>query len=270
MRLILNEKKILEKSLNDGYIDKDKPSHTMRTLIKHYFSIGMNKSQINDTVDKFFALNLSNYNSMKWQKSIENMINYVHRIKDYTLLNINEVEIRESELNIIKNIDNVKLEKLAFTLLVYAKIYNQINGKDENWVNEEHRNIFSDAKVSVGIKDQGKMIHNLNDLGLVESSVMVDSTNIKVNFAELESKVVLVINDFRNYVLEYLRWKGENIINCEECGILFYPTNNSHKNCKSCWKDKQLAWQRESMQKLRNKNKCEVSDKPANATLTRV
>ena len=49
MRLILNEKKILEKSLNDGYIDKDKPSHTMRTLIKHYFSAGMNKSQINDT-----------------------------------------------------------------------------------------------------------------------------------------------------------------------------------------------------------------------------
>ena len=250
MRLILNEKKILEKSLNDGYIDKDKPSHTMRTLIKHYFSIGMNKSQINDTVDKFFALNLSNYNSMKWQKSIENMINYVHRIKDYTLLNINEVEIRESELNIIKNIDNVKLEKLAFTLLVYAKIYNQINGKDENWVNEEHRNIFSDAKVSVGIKDQGKMIHNLNELGLVKSSIMVDSTNIKVNFAELDSKVVLVINDFRNFVLEYLRWKGENIINCEECGDLTYNYNNK-KYCNKCQKDKQKQWDKEYQKQKR-------------------
>jgi len=248
MRLILNERQMLNKSLNEGYIDKDKPSNTMRTLVKHYFSIRMNKPQIIDSVDKFFAVNMKNYNSVKWQKSIENMVNFIHRKKDFTLLNIERVEITENELDTIIKLNNIKFEKLAFALLVYAKIYNQMNGKDENWVNEEHKYIFSDAKVVVSIKEQGKMLYDIKKLGLISYSVMVDSTNIKVNFVDKDNPVVLVISDFRNFVYNYLKWKGENIINCEECGILFYPKNNSHKFCKICQKDN---WRKYNAEKQR-------------------
>jgi len=240
MKLILNEKQILEESLNNGYIDKDKPSNTMRILVKHCFSIGMNKPQIIDTIDKFFALNFKDYNSVKWQKSIGNMVNFIHRKKEFTLLDIRKVEITKSELDTIVKLNNLKFEKLAFTLLVYAKIYNQMNSKDENWVNEEHKYIFSDAKVVISIKEQGKMLYDLKELGLVGFSVTVDSTNVKVNFADVDSPVVLVVSDFRNFIYEYLRFKGQNIINCEECSILFIPTSNKSKYCSVCSKEVKL------------------------------
>jgi hypothetical protein len=48
-----------------------------------------------------------------------------------------------------------------------------------------------------------------------------------------------------------------------ECGIPIKQTSNRRKYCKSCWKDKQLQWQRESMRKLR-KRRCEVLENPAN------
>jgi len=253
LKLILNEKKMLDNSLENGYIDNDKPSNTIRTLVKHYFSIGMNKPQIYDSVDKFFELNFPDYNRIKWQKSIEGMIKYTHKTKNFELLDVNKVEITENELSTIVRLSNKKLEKLAFTLLVYAKIYNQLNEKEDNWVNEEHKYIFSDAKIIAGVKDQGKMIHNLRELGLVGSSVMVSSTNIKVNYADLESPVVLVISDFRNYVYEYLKWKGENIINCEECGILFYPSNNKQRACKQCQKDNWREYNAEKQREYRQR-----------------
>ena len=262
---------MLDNSLENGYIDKDKPSNTIRTLVKHYFSIGMNKPQIYDSVDKFFELNFPDYNKIKWQKSFEGMIKYVHKTKDFELLDINKVEITENELIPIVKLNNKKLEKLAFTLLVYAKIYNQLNEKDDNWVNEEHKYIFSDAKIIVGVKDQGKMLHNLKELGLVDSSVMVNSTNIKVNYADLESPVVLIISDFRNYVYEYLKWKGENIIKCQECEILFYPNNNLNKYCKVCAikveKINHKERNREHMRKKRSVDEMNLDHNPTPATI---
>ena len=245
MRLILNEKQILDKSLNEGYINKDKPSSTIRTLTKYYFSIGMNKPQIIDTIDKFLIQNLKDYNDVKWQKSIENMVNYIHRKKDFKLLNIENVKITENELNTILKLNNIKYEKFAFSLLVYAKIYNQMNGKDENWVNEEHKYIFSDAKVKTKVNEQGKILFYLKELGLVSFSPKVDSTNIKVNFVDNSSNIALEINDFREFVLNYLRWKGENILNCEECGVLIVPTNNKFKYCPTCAKEIQFNQKKE-------------------------
>ncbi len=238
MKLILNEKDILNKSLEKGYIDNKKPINTIKILAKHYLSIGMNVRQTIDSINNFLLKNMDKYNSVKWINSIETMVIKIHKAKDYKLLDIKQVEITEKELDTIKNIDNEKYEKLAFVLLVYAKIYNQINENDKNWVNAEHKDIFSDAKIAIKIIEQGKMIYQLVGMGLVESTVIVDKTNIKVNFANKESKVVLVISDFRNYVYEYLRWKGRNIKECEneECKILFSPTNNSNKYCKNCAK----------------------------------
>jgi len=47
-------------------------------------------------------------------------------------------------------------------------------------------------------------------------------------------EVVLTVSNFRNFVYEYLRWKGENIRNCVKCNILFAPTNNRQKYCNVC------------------------------------
>jgi hypothetical protein len=197
MKLILNEKKILKDSLEKGYIDKDKPTNTIRLLTKHYFSIDMNIDQVKYSINDFFSKNYPGYNSVKWQDIIEKIVKGIYKTKDYKLFDVEKVEVTNNELEIIKNINNIKLEKLAFVLLVYAKIYNKLNENDSNWVNAEHKHIFSDAKIAVKVKEQGEILHELFNIGLIETSKMVSCTNIKVNFIDKNSDVVITIIDFR-------------------------------------------------------------------------
>jgi len=238
MILMLNEKELLRKSLEEGYIDEKKTSNTIRILAKHYFSIDMTKEQVYDSIDKFFINNYKKYNSVKWQNSFDNIINKIYKDKDYILLDINKVEITDNELSIIKSLNDIKYEKISFVLLVYAKIYNQMNTNKLGWVNVDQKYIFSDAKVVIKVKDQGILLHKLEELGLINPSKMVNCTNIKVNYIDDGSKTSIVVSDFRNFVYEYLRWKGENVSNCNngKCKILFLPTNNRQQYCKTCWK----------------------------------
>lgn len=253
MRLILNEQDILKQILECQYIDKDKPTNTIKILIKYYLYEGIKKSNVIVLIDSFLKDNLPNYNSVKWQNTIENMTNKINREKNFDLLNITSIEITEKELNTIKDLNQEKYEKLAFVLLVYAKIYNLINNNEKNWVNEEHKYIFSDAKIAIKVNDQGKMINELYKMGLVKPSLIVDRTNIKVNFVDKESPVVLVITDFRSYIYEYLRWKGKNIDSCDECGILFIPSNNRQKYCKDCWKKVWKGYNAEKQREYRSR-----------------
>ena len=84
------------------------------------------------------------------------------------------------------------------------------------------------------------MIIILNENGYVDVSVMVDCTNIKVNYIDNDSKIAITISDFRNFVYEYLRYfNPEKYIQCTECNKLIKPTNNRQMYCKECWKDKE-------------------------------
>jgi len=235
MKILLNEKLMLEKSLNEGYIDK-KITSTIKLLAKHYFSIGQSKEQVINSIENFMDKNYHNFNIADWQNTIEKSVKYVSKYKTFELLDINNVEIYKEELEVIESINNLRLEKLAFVLLVYSKIYNQMNKNDSNWVNSSLRDIFSDTKMAVGTKEQGLMINKLGDMGLVEVSKKVDCTNIKVLFTKSNGDITIEITDFRDFVLEYLKYKGENIIYCEKCNIPLSPSNNKNIYCKECAK----------------------------------
>jgi len=257
MILILNEKELLRKSLEDGYIDEKKTSNTVRILAKHYFSIDMTKEQVYDSIDKFFINNYKKYNSVKWQKTFDNIISAVYKYKDHKLFDINSIEITENELTRIKSLENIKYEKIAFVLLVYAKIYNLMNKNELGTVKIDQKYIFSDAKIKENQYNQGKILHVFEELGLINHYRMVDCTDIKVNFIDNDSPIVLKITDFRNYVYEYLRWKGENIYTCEneKCGIVFLPTHNHYKYCQVCWKKIRDQQNRDKALRYYHKNK---------------
>lgn len=236
MKIILNEKQMLDKSLNEGYIDK-KTTKTIKLLAKHYFSIGQDIEQVICSIENFMDKYYENFNVSNWQSIIKNSVKYISKYNNFDLLNIVKVDIFEEELKIIKNINNLRLEKLAFVLLVYSKIYNQINKNDLNWVNSSLKDIFSDTKMAISTNDKGLMINKLADMRLVEVSKKVDCTNIKVLFTKSNGEVVFEITDFRDFVLEYLKWNGEKISICEgeECGRLI-KAYNSRKYCVECAK----------------------------------
>ena len=113
----------------------------------------------------------------------------------------------------------------------------------------------SDTKMAVSKIDQNLMINKLIDLKLLDFSKIVDCTNIRILFAKKNGEIAFEVKDFRDFVLEYLRWKGEKVGNCENesCGRLIVLKSNNQKYCKDCWKEKQLQWQRDSMKKIRHK-----------------
>lgn len=247
MRLILNEKCLLDKSLNEGYINK-KPSVTIRILAKYYLSVGMNADQTYNAIDNFLNKNFIGYIPMNWYNIIKGIINKLIKNKDCSLVYIKNVKITKNEIDIIKTINNIKLEKLAFTLLIYAKIYNQLNNNSSNWVNEHHKYIFKDAKVSATKIEQGKMIHELKELNLVTVPLKVDKVNIKVNFIDndySEENIAIIIDDFRNFVYEYQFYFNPNkYIKCSECSKLIKPTNNRQKFCRNCWKEHRKEYEK--------------------------
>lgn len=256
MRLILNETKMVQDAINDGKYDKKKPTNIIRLLAKYYLANKLNRPKTIMAIDKFFLDNKhKNYNSVKWRNIIEAIVNSVHKDKDYNMFDIHNINITDVELEKISSLNNLKYEKVMFILLVYAKIYNQLNDNQKYWVNEELKYIFSDTKLTLKEVDQCKIIFELSQLGYIEVSKNVNCTNVHVLIANEDSESQIVINDFRNLIYYYLRWKGEKIIECEKCGKLIKPNNNKTKYCKECARETQLQWQRESMRKSRN---CEV------------
>jgi hypothetical protein len=252
VRLILDEKHLLNRALNEGFVYK-KPSVTIRILAKHYLSKGMNNEQVYDIISSFLSKNYADYIPMNWHTSIKGIINKLIKSKDYSLVYIENVKITKNEISKIKLINDIELERLAFTLLVYAKIYNQINDNSSNWVNERHGHIFKDAKISAEDIKQGKMIYELNKAGLIFIPLKNESINIKVEFVDNsfdESDVAITINNFENFVYEYYKYfDPSKFIYCSECGKLIKPTNNKNKYCDYCAREIKLhqnkLWKRE-------------------------
>ena len=254
MRLILDEERFLNDTLDNHYVDTKKPTNTFRILAKHYLAQGMNKPETYEIIDDFLKKYFKRYNSVDWYEAIQKIIRSVQKSKEYNLNKIT-VGITEDEINKIKEIGNGRLEKLAFVLLV-AKIYNQLNNNINNWVNEELKYIFSDAKIAVSIDKQCEMIYKLGQMGMVKTTNKNESTNMNIKFVDNDSSnYVIEISDFRNFVYEYLRYfKPDGYAKCSKCNILIRLNNNRQQYCSECAKEKQLEWQRKSMKKLRNKD----------------
>ncbi len=266
MKIVLNEKEIVDKLLENGY-DEETTGVTISSVIwmlsKHFLKKGQNANQAFDSIDNFLSKNIKNYKPLNWEEKINESIGKVNKSKKYDLLKISNIIIYKKELEIIKNIDNLRLEKLAFVLLVYAKIFNKMNNNKSNWINvginADTGNIFSDAKIAIGKNDQWLMIGKLIKMKLVKTSRVVNCTNINVLFVKHSGEIAINIVDFRNFVFEYLRWvEPEKFKECEECGIIIRVTSNHKKFCKVCCKENWSRYNADKQKEYYYKNKDSV------------
>ena len=235
MKLVLNEKKILDRALQEGVIEK-KITTTLRVLAKYYFSKGQNKTQVTSSLDNFMSNNYKGYVFIKWREAMKRVVNRIYKKKDYDLLCINCINIYKTELNTIKSINNTKLERLAFALLVYARLFNSINKKERNWVNASLKEIAEDTVMGISEIDCALMINKLYNMNLVQPSRMANSTDVKILFADTSGDVAFKVEDFDNLILYYQKYIGDNIGNCEVCGKMIELTSNRKKYCAECWR----------------------------------
>ena len=257
MPVVLNEKKQAEYIIEKGEVG-NKPTSTLFLLAKYYRQKeNLNKDQTFNKLNEFMGKNYKNYNSATWEDVIEDISKKANK---YPLREIDYIEITKSEIDTIRNVCNIKYEKLLFTMLCYAKLYNKISDKNNGWVNTDIKELFRVARVSVRYRnDKFLYLNDLETAGLISFSNKNDNLNLRVTFIDDDSETILRVDDFRELGYEYLNYIGDGKFKrCECCKRLARKLSKNMKYCNECSKEKQLEWQRESMKKAR-KLKCEVS-----------
>lgn len=230
MAIILNEYKYALEIL-DKHIVGNKPSETLSVLARYYrYKEGKKDKEIYDLLNQYMLNYYPNYNSVKWSITLDSQ---VKKSKKYTLVEIDSVPITLKEIEAIKNLHNIRMERVAFTMLACAKFANLRNTKNNNWVNREHKEIFKLARSNMTIIQQCEMIYDLKELGYVSLSNKVDNLNMKVNYIDSESEIVMELTDFRELGYEYMLYLGGKYIRCEKCGRLIRPKGRK-KYCEEC------------------------------------
>lgn len=250
MSVILNETKQAEHILKRGAVGS-KPASTLFLLGKYYRQkLELNKDQTSEKLHEFMRKNFKNYNSALWEKIIEDISNKADK---YPLREIDYIGISQNELDNIANLHNIKYEKLLFTMLCYAKLYNIMSENNNGWVNTGIQELYRVARVTVKYKkDKFLYLNDLEKNGFISFSNRNDNLNIRINFAT-DTDIVLKINDYRELGYEYLNYIGDGkFIRCQECDRLVRKNNNRQKYCSDCYKkiNSKMTNQRQKQNRL--------------------
>jgi len=260
LNLILNEQKYIA-SVLDGSIKDDVLTTTIRTLVKYYVIKEESKDDIVSKIEKYLSDRLqSKYKARKWEDYIFSIVtstlktkrSYDRDKKEFKLNEIDSVFISLTELERIKLIENINAERIAFVLLVCGKI-NRIIGKNNKIGTYCNREFFKDCGLSFSNANRN-LINHLKQLGYATPSDNHQSSFVEINIADedgLNGEEGIKIEDFREYVLLYEKWRGEKVDYCG-CGQPIRILSNRSKYCKMCGKDE---WKKYNAQKQKEYRK---------------
>lgn len=226
----MNERKEAENTLANGSINTNTASKLF-LLAKYYRSIGKTTQQIRDSLSCIMADKYNNYNPDDWDEIIQK---YSDKSANYNLVEINEIPITKNELKTISQINNKKLEKVAFTILALAKFCNMKNPNNNNWVLVDEFSVFKRARITGTTQAQFSCFYELSKMDLITYSRKVDNINVRVGFIDNASNTTLKITDLRELGYQYLMYRGEKFIKCAECGIITRATAHNKRYCKDC------------------------------------
>jgi len=247
MNIVLNEKKRALDIIKNGNLGLEKGRNRI-LLVKYYNSIGMTKDLIRKTLEEFLV---------KYDKEINvdesGTADYIDSIvkrysSDKYPLKKTVINISQNELNKIKEINNKNLESLLFIMMIYAKSNNS------TWANMKIKDLFKYAKIKQTMGVQDNMLHKLFIKGYFKLSNKCDKLGLNLKFLDKDcnnNPIIVIEDDLKEALLHYKKWKGEKIIECEECGIMVEVKTLNNKYCKKCAKKKQSIHEKNSRKKIK-------------------
>lgn len=238
MDIILNEKEYAENCLAKGYVSS-KPYNDLTILAKYYYhNYNYRKKMITKLLLSFLEQNYSRFFASKntWIDTVEKIAKNAGK---KPLYENDGVWITENELSVINGLENIKLKKIAFSFLCLAKFNNLRNPKNNNWVSNDLKDIFQTARVQCSVMKRAEIRGDLQLLGLIEFPKKNGNLSSRVTFVSTNDndRKVLHITDFRELGYAYLKYIGEDYIECASCGILInHGKTKSRKYCANCLK----------------------------------
>ena len=91
----------------------------------------------------------------------------------YEAVDIDQIPITTSELDIIESMNGVQIERLAFTLLCLAKYWYMVSPETDYWVNNKDNEIMALANINTSIKRQCLLYGTLKESGLSMLSIFI-------------------------------------------------------------------------------------------------
>ena len=226
MSIVLRENEWAENMIKNKSLGK-KPSETFRRVARYYLDKGYNKRDVRNLLDIFLMRCDSSLSLAKWSDAMDHAVS---RAQKYKAINIDGVDITKPEMEIIDSLEGKQIKRLAFTLLCLSKYWMSVIPDGDYWVNNRDNEIMATANINTSIKRQSMMYWTLHELGLIQFSRKVDSTNVRVCFAK-NGDIAMRVTDFRNLGYQYLRFHGEPYFECESCGLTT-KISAPNKGCK--------------------------------------
>lgn len=228
--IVLNEKQWVEDILESSSLGA-KPSETLGRLARYYHEIGYRKSEVSRMLEEFLLRCDPNTNIVRWQAVIDNSVKFAWK---GSLINVEPISITRNELEAIKRLPGILLQRLMFTLVCLAKYGNAVSQKNNSWVNRDIRDVLSLANIKVTVRRQSLLYNDLWRLGYVGYSNIVDNINVNVKILDDSGDSVMKIGDFRNLGNQYMRHIEDGYIACQHCGLIIKRCSPTQKYCKNC------------------------------------
>lgn len=233
MNMVTDEIGYVKKSLRDKKVlgeEKD----TIRLLAKHWLGKKYNKDKTMVKVGEFMAAHKGD-----WSDMVNNIVSDIEKHDNFDLRVVDKVVITEAELMNIKMLEQLEQQRLAFVLLVYAKVEYKLKAKSDYFVNAEWKQIKDDAGLNGNLEEHAMMRFELKQHGLISP---VRGYSTKINFVNEESPVAITVEDFTGkFVDKYLMWCG--VIESKECATddcveRVKLKSNRSKYCTGCAKNR--------------------------------
>ena len=232
--IIISESKEVERLLNcesssDWGIGMGK---VVMLIGKYYYSLGLDRQEVYKNINLYLKERMDKYTPKKWSELVNNVLDTIEKNEWYNLIDIDSISITKAEWNTIVGIGNVKLEKIAFVLLCYIKVY-KAQGRSKDRV-ENLSDILLEAKLK-GKKEDKLLFADLKDLGLIQIGNL-KYMYIKPLYINEESEEYIKIDDFEKVVSYYDEYKNKvKYGKCKVCGKrIKLGKNGRSKYCNVC------------------------------------
>jgi len=225
--IIFDELKHAESIIKNGYRNKKYVNFDNIILVKYWRYKGLNESEIRKSLKTFMVDYQYLFNRNILDYKINRAIKYGMR---YDLVTGVKVSITDKEIDLINTLDNIRLRKMMFIMLVVWKFKGMpnnfwIDNKDLQKLSEErmHNDTFWDCIHKIVKADMIAMVMGAKNRSFYK-------INLKTG-----GDPIIEISDFENPIYYYLNlFEPEKFIECEKCGVLIKLTIHNRKYCKDC------------------------------------
>lgn len=165
----------------------------------------------------------------------------IRSAKKTGLKQVDHVYITKSELDFISNLNDIKLEKMAFVLLALTKYHNEVSEDYDDRVYIKLSEVKKMARINMNRVDFEYFYANLYDKGVLKMNNSPVSTMQLVAFVshDEDDEVVFELKevDYLELAYAYLSWKsgGKGYGRCQKCDRLMRQSRTKpRKYCEEC------------------------------------